>query len=162
MTTPLPLSLEVLNHPMVEVVKHYEGLFLKAYKCPADKWTIGYGHLCSANHPPITRAQADAYLRQDLTIAVNAVLRQAPCVLEQPIQRLAALMSWAFNLGEGNLQSSTMLKRIKEKRWEDAAKEMLRWNKATGADGIKRTLKGLVVRRQCEAHMFLTGEVKIF
>lgn len=75
--------------------------------------------------------------------------------------RFEALASWVFNLGATNLSASTMLKRIKEKRWEDAAREMLRWDKAT-VDGVKKTLPGLTKRRQSEAHYFLTGEVVLF
>lgn len=151
----------LLTHPVVEAVKHYEGFFDRPYTCPAGKWTIGYGHLCAQNHPPITREQGDAYLRDDLTVAANAVLRHAPLLSKEPLHRLTALMSWAFNLGEGNFRSSTMLKRLLEENWEAAAREMVRWNKAT-VKGVKKVLPGLVKRRQCEAHLFRTGEVVLF
>lgn len=95
------------------------------------------------------------------------VLRIAGEVLRDSVDEVAAahrfeaLASWVFNLGATNLSSSTMLKRIKEKRWEDAAKEMLRWDRAT-VNGVKKILPGLTKRRQSEAHYFLTGEVILF
>ncbi|MDE7064451.1 MAG: lysozyme [Desulfovibrionaceae bacterium] len=151
----------LLDHPVVELVKRCEGWYDRPYLCPAGKWTIGYGHLCAKDHPPITREQGDALLRDDLTIAVRAVLRHAPLLAREPLHRLAALMSWTFNLGEGNQKSSTMLRRILEKEWEAAAREMTRWNKAT-VNGVKKVLPGLVKRRRCEAHLFRTGEVVLF
>lgn len=153
--------MSLFDHPMVEAVKHYEGFSPTVYRCPAGHPTIGYGHLCAADHPPVTREEANAYLREDLRAALEAVLRHAPRLAEGPEHRLAALMSWTFNLGEGNLQSSTMLKRLLAEEWNAAAREMERWNKAT-INGVKKVLPGLTKRRQCEAHLFRTGEVVMF
>lgn len=152
------------SHPFVDaIVKHYEGWFPSPYLCPANKWTIGWGHLCRREHPPITQeGMGTVYLMSDLAAALAAVERQCPVVVHGPVHRLAALTSWTFNLGEGNLASSTMLKRIHDGAWEEAGKEMLRWNRAAGADGVKRVLPGLAKRRNSESHLWLTGEVKIF
>ena len=69
--------------------------------------------------------------------------------------------SWIMNLGKGNFPSSTMLKRIREGKWEAAAKEMKRWDKVT-VGGKKKPFRALTRRRLTEAHLFLTGEVKTF
>ncbi|MCD7983732.1 MAG: lysozyme [Desulfovibrio sp.] len=155
--------------PYLEAVKHYEGLYLAPYRCPAGVWTYGYGHTrgVTADTPPLTKAEAHLLLLCDMTEAGADVLRLAGDALQDTddltaaTNRFVALTSWTFNLGAANLASSTMLKRIREKRWEDAAEEMLRWNKAT-VDGTKRVLPGLTKRRRSEAHFFLTGEVILF
>lgn len=154
----------LLTDPFVDVIKHYEGFYAQPYTCPAGKWTVGYGHLCSPTHSAVTKTQANILLATDLTIAFNGVMRHAGEVLNnEPQHRTVALMSWVFNLGVGNLQSSTMLKRIKEKDWEAAAKEMLRWDKCTNPrTGKKRSLVGLSKRRNAEAHYFLTGKITLF
>lgn len=161
--------LQCYTSPYLEAVKHYEGFFAAPYKCPAGVWTIGYGHTkgVTANTAPITKAQGHVLLLGDMMDAGLDVLRLAGDTLQDTddavaaTNRFAALTSWTFNLGAANLASSTMLKRIKEKRWEEAAKEMLRWNKAT-VNGVKKVLSGLVKRRRSEAHFFLTGEVILF
>ena len=157
------LQARLFYHPYIDIIKHYEGWVSRPYRCPAGKWTIGWGHLCEAAHPPITPEHLGiTYLREDLGEALSGVERLAPFLAEGPEQRVVALTSWVFNLGSGNLASSTLLRRLREGRWNDAASEMLRWDKATGPDGVKRVLPGLVKRRQSEAHLFLTGECKIF
>lgn len=146
----------LMDHPVIGLIKECEGFSPVPYLCPASYWTIGWGHLCDRDHPPITEDEGNAYLEQDLDIALTGVLRRAPLIAGEPVQRMAALVSWTFNLGEENLRTSTMLKRILERDWEAAAKEMLRWNKAT-VNGVKQVLRGLVVRREKEARLFLTG-----
>lgn len=141
-------------------IRAYEGWSSTPYLCPAGYWTIGYGHLCDKNHAPITREQGDRYLAEDLHDALLDIRRLAPILETEPDHRSVALASWVMNLGKGNLASSTMLKRIREGEWEAAAKEMRRWDKAT-VGGKKQTLPGLTRRRKTEAHLFLTGEVKL-
>ena len=60
-----------------------------------------------------------------------------------------ALTSWTYNLGPSNLNSSTMLKKINEKDWEEVPNQIKRWNKAGGV-----ILGGLVKRREAEANLF--------
>ena len=160
---------QINTSPFLPAVKHYEGFFSAPYKCPAGVWTIGYGHTkgVTASSKPINKVEADLLLLGDMADAGMDVLRLAREVLQDTddmasaAHRFEALASWVFNLGATNLSSSTMLKRIKEKRWEEAAKEMLRWDKAT-VEGVKKTLPGLTKRRQSESHYFLTGEVVLF
>lgn len=143
----------------VSFVKDYEGFSPTPYLCPADYWTIGYGHLCNKDHPSITKEEAVTYLMEDMSTALKAVQRYCPNIMDDTA-KVAALTSWTFNLGSGSLASSTMRKRILEGDIEAAAREMRRWNKAT-VNGKKIVLRGLTRRRETEAHLFLTGEIII-
>ena len=85
---------------------------MKAYKCPAGKWTIGYGHTGKDVYEGkvITEEGAVQLLRQDLKIFENAVKRNVKVNLTQ--NQRDALISWTFNLGSGSLKDSTMLKEL--------------------------------------------------
>ncbi len=120
------------------------------YLCPAGFWTIGFGHLCDALHPPITMPEAEAYLTQDLQVALSAVLRYCPVLATEPEGRLAAIVDFTFNLGGGRLQTSTLRRRINQRDWAAAASELRRWVYGGG-----RVLPGLVLRREAEVRLFL-------
>jgi lysozyme len=116
------------------------------YICPAGYWTIGYGHLCDPEHPPITEAEAEVYLARDLQTALAATLRYCPVLATEPEGRLAAIVDFTFNLGAGRLQTSTLRRRINQRDWSDAAVELARWIYGAG-----KVLPGLVGRRAAEA-----------
>ena len=118
------------------------------YICPAGYWTIGYGHLCDPKHAPITAAEAEEYLAQDLMTALAATLRYCPMLTTEPEGRLAAIVDFTFNLGAGRLQMSTLRRRINQRDWEGAVRELSKWIHAGG-----KVLNGLVVRRRAEALM---------
>jgi lysozyme len=115
------------------------------YICPAGYWTIGFGHLCQPDHRPITAAEAEAYLAQDLVTALKATLRYCPVLAAEPEGRLAAIVDFTFNLGAGRLQTSSLRRRINQRDWSAAATELGRWVRGGG-----RVLPGLVARRQAE------------
>lgn len=121
------------------------------YICPAGYWTIGFGHLCEPNHPPVTEKEAEGYLTQDLQTALRATLRYCPVLATEPEWRLAAIVDFTFNLGAGRLQTSTLRRRINQRDWSAATTELGRW-----VHGGGRILPGLVLRRHAEATM-LTG-----
>jgi len=73
-------------------------------------------------------------------------MKLCPGLKDEPPRRQAAVLSWAYNCGLGNLRISTFRKRINEKNWEEAALECLKWDKAAG-----RVLRGLTRRRQAES-----------
>jgi len=118
------------------------------YICPAGFWTIGFGHLCDAQHPPIGVGQAEEYLAQDLMNALKATLRYCPVLENEPEGRLAAIVDFTFNLGAGRLQMSTLRRRVNQRNWSGAADELQRWVRGGG-----KVLPGLVVRRRAEAVM---------
>lgn len=138
----------------IELAKRFEGFHrvpktdpgrAHPYICPAGFWTIGYGHLCDARHPPITEAEAEAYLACDLNTALAATLRCCPVLATEPEGRLAALVDFTFNLGAGRLQTSTLRRRINQRDWVAAVLELRRWIYGGG-----RVLPGLHRRREAE------------
>ena len=120
------------------------------YVCPAGYWTIGYGHLCDPKHPPITVAEAEVYLARDLATALNATLRYCPVLVAEPEERLAAIVDFTFNLGAGRLQTSTLRRRVNQRDWLGASRELQRWVRGGG-----RVLPGLVARREAEMAILL-------
>ena len=144
----------------VDLAKRFEGFERKAkrgveitaipYICPAGFWTIGYGHLCDPKHPPITEAEAEIYLAHDLQTALVATLRYCPVLATEPEGRLAAIVDFTFNLGAGRLQASTLRRRINQRDWVAAGKELRRWVYGGG-----KVLPGLVARRQAEIFLLI-------
>uniref|UniRef100_A0A7M5XGT8 Lysozyme n=1 Tax=Clytia hemisphaerica TaxID=252671 RepID=A0A7M5XGT8_9CNID len=119
----------------LELIKEFEGKRLKVYKCPAGKWTIGYGHTGKDVYEGkvITEAEAERLLRQDLKTFEYAVERNVEVNLTQ--HQRDALISWTYNLGSGSLKNSDMLKELNQGNYGRVPDEMRRWNKLT-QDGI--------------------------
>jgi len=132
----------------LSLIKHCEGLQLKAYKCPAGVWTIGYGHTKGVTAGmEISQGMAEKMLQEDVLPAERAInalhinLRQG---------QFDALVSFIFNLGEGNFNRSTLKKKIVAgSKDEEIATEFRRWNKAGG-----KVLAGLVKRRESEIKLW--------
>jgi lysozyme len=133
-------------------VRAHEGCRLAAYPDSGGVWTIGWGHAGANVHEGLTwtQSQADTQLDADLAHAADALARLKQRLLAD--QQTAALISFVFNLGEGTLANSTLLKLVNDGRWLDAAKEFLRFDHAGGAES-----KGLLIRRLDEAALFLKG-----
>jgi lysozyme len=138
----------------IELAKRFEGFHrvpkhdlgrAHPYVCPAGYMTIGYGHLCKPDHLPITEEAAEAYLAQDLVIALRATLRYCPVLATEPEGRLAAIVDFTFNLGAGRLQTSTLRRRLNQRDWIAAGRELRRW-----VYGGAKVLPGLVARRSAE------------
>lgn len=120
------------------------------YICPAGYWTIGYGHLCNAEHPPINETEAETYLARDLNTALAITLRHCPVLATEPERRLAAIVDFTFNLGGGRLQTSTLRRRVNQRDWTSAVMELRRWIYGGG-----KVLPGLVTRRQAEERLLV-------
>jgi lysozyme len=140
----------------IELIKHFEGCELTAYKCPADVWTVGYGHTGSDVLPRmvITKEKANQLLARDVERFEHGVNLRAKVDLNQG--QFDALVSFAYNLGLGALERSTLLKLVNAGRFDAAAGEFGKWVKAGG-----KVLDGLVRRRKAEAHLFRTAEFKV-
>jgi len=128
-----------------------EGCVLTAYPDPGtggSPWTIGYGHTNGVQHgDTCTPEQADAWLVDDISDAEVAVNRLVTVRLTQ--HQFDALVDWTFNEGAGNLESSTLLRKLNAGDYAGADAEFARWVRAGG-----RVLPGLVKRRALEAAWF--------
>jgi len=163
------------------IVKHYESLHdgdmskvgLQPKLCPADVWTIGWGHaiidpltgkqLKSAATKArayelfgyVTEQQAEMWLERDLAEFEKAVLKG--CTVAPEPQQLGAMVSLAYNIGITNFLKSTLLKRFNERNWGDMGVQFMKWVNSGG-----KRLDGLVARRASESLYFFTGKVSWF
>lgn len=133
----------------IDLIKRFEGFSPVAYLCPAGVWTIGYGHTAGVHEgDSIDGDTAEDYLREDLTSAEGAVEKYVKVPLKQ--WQFDALVSFTFNLGAGNLYSSTLLKKVNRNPDDPSIRdEFEKWVYAGG-----RMLQGLVDRRKAEADMY--------
>jgi lysozyme len=132
------------------MIKRHEGLRLRAYLCPANVWTIGYGHTSTAKEGMlISEGQAEELLKRDLRDFEIAVIKAVIVPLTQ--HQFDALVSLTYNIGAGAFTRSTLVKRLNEGDYAGAACEFDRWNKGGG-----RVLPGLVKRRDEERKLFLS------
>ncbi len=146
------MAIKPVCQAAVDLVKHFEGLYLTAYRCPAGVPSIGYGHTAGvAMGETITAEQAEAYLSADLTSAAGQVDKLVTVPLND--DQRGALSSFVFNLGAGNLGSSTLLKMLNAGDYAGAAGQFGRWVYAT-VNGVKTELPGLVARRAAESALF--------
>lgn len=136
----------------VNLAAAFEGFSPTPYLCPAGFWTIGYGHLCSKDHPPITHEQGLAYLERDLVTALLGTLRYCPGLAAEAGEVLGAITDFTFNLGAGRLKASTLRRKINEGDLPAARRELARWVYGGG-----RKLRGLVLRRAAEAEFLPDG-----
>jgi lysozyme len=129
------------------LLKKFEGCKLKAYRCPANVCTIGYGHTSAAGAPmvndgmTITQAQAEDILKRDIVKYEIAVMDLVKVKLTQ--NQFDVLTDFAYNAGVGNLKSSTMLKKVNAGDLDAVPAELMKWTKGGG-----KVLPGLVRRRQ--------------
>lgn len=140
------------NKRGLDIIKEYEGLRLKSYKCPAGVWTIGYGSTAGVKKGmEITESEADQRLIVDLMVSEYAIERAVKPLLND--NQFSALASFVFNVGAGKFGQSTLLKKLNAGDVNGAADEFLKWNKGGG-----KVLPGLVKRRAAERDLFLSAE----
>lgn len=135
----------------VPLVAWYEGYRPQAYLDPVAIPTICYGHTATARLGQTrTREQCDALLAGDLGTAFAALDRRVRVPLSDPTR--AALASWVYNVGEGAMASSTLLRLLNAGDVRGACNQLPRWVYAGG-----RQLPGLVNRRAAERDLCLSG-----
>ena len=150
-----------------EMIKHHEGVRFKPYRCPAKLWTVGVGHvlypdqgrlpldqrdafpLKAEDNRVFSGAEVDGILSADLQRFEAGITKLFPVVLAQG--QFDALCSFAFNLGLGGVQRSTLRQKVLRGEVEAAADEFLKFTRGGG-----KILPGLVKRRNDERALFLS------
>jgi GH24 family phage-related lysozyme (muramidase) len=154
--TPSPTGRRQINADGLRLLKSFEGLRLEAYQDPVGVWTIGYGTTTGVRPGMvITEAEAESLLRRDLARFENAVAD----LVNVPVNdnQFSALVSFTYNVGEGALASSTLLRLLNQRDYSGTADQLLRWNRAGGAE-----LPGLTRRRRAERALFLGQDYTVF
>lgn len=132
----------------LNLIKDSEGFEANAYKCPAGVWTIGYGHTRGVTPDmTITMVEAEALLRQDVKWAENVVNEYVSVPLNQ--NQFDALVSFVFNVGEGNFKDSSLLTELNKGNYKIVPDKLSEW-----VHGGGKVLPGLVTRRKAEGVLF--------
>jgi lysozyme len=140
-------ALEIL----IKLIKDSEGCKLKAYKCPAGIWTIGYGQTKGIKEGIVwTQQQADEDIIKAALQAFNEAIKASPILATANMEKQAAIADFVYNLGITNYNKSTLKLRVDKGNWVSASTEIKKWNKSNGT-----ILNGLVKRRQLEADLLL-------
>lgn len=140
------------SQKVIDLIKHFEGLRNSMYADSIGIPTIGYGHVIKTGEEylmtkTLSNEEADQLLQSDLVQFENRVSGAVKVSLTQ--NQFDALVSFSFNVGIGNLRSSTLLKKLNAGDYKGAQAEFSRWNKADG-----QVYAGLTRRRQAEANLF--------
>ena len=151
----------------IQLIKHWEGVRYRPYICSARLHTVGVGHVLYPAQGRLPLDQRDAYpLEQNdnRTFSkdeVNGILSTDLIRFEVGVARLFplvltagqndALVSFAFNLGLGGVQRSTLRQKILRGETQEAADEFLKFTRGGG-----KILPGLVKRRNDERALFLS------
>ena len=141
----------------LDLISQSEGIILKAYADPGVGWelpTIGIGTTKYPNGNKvkkgdiITKEQAFEYLEHDTNEFAKGIDKLVKVNLNQ--NQIDALISFTYNVGLGNLRSSTLLKKINNNPNDPTiADEFKKWSHANG-----KILKGLQIRRDKEAKLY--------
>lgn len=141
-----------INKAGLDLVKKHEGYRATAYRCPAGKLTIGYGHVILKKEQHLKAAvlskqEAELILKSDMAKAIRAVERYITVPLND--NQFSALCSFTFNLGGGNLQKSTLRKVLNKRKYSAVPFQLSRWIFVG-----KKKLGGLIKRREEESALF--------
>src|SRR5574343_303880 len=140
----------------IPIIKKFEGLRLKAYLCPSNKPTIGFGSCFYEDGSKVKLGDVITIDRADKLLfnTVAEFEKQVDTVVTSTINanQLGALTSFAFNVGIGNFRKSTLLRLVNANPSNPAIRtEFGKWTRANG-----QVLKGLVTRRTAEADLYFT------
>ena len=142
----------------VRLIMKFEGFKHHSYRCPANKLTIGAGHLIKKNDDCLSALVGSSFDEENLELSTDEIERLLQCDLRKteeavlrnvlvPLNQFQfdTLVSFTFNLGARNLARSTLLRLLNEKHYDKAFDQLVRWRFASG-----RVLQGLLKRRFVE------------
>jgi lysozyme len=151
----------------IKMIQHHEGVRYRPYRCPANLWTIGVGHVMYPEQAKLsmaermnfplrpednrvwTKDEVDGLLKFDLARFERGVGQLIPVALTQG--QFDACVSFAFNVGLGTLQRSTFRQKVLRGEKDAAIASLLQYCKAGG-----KVLRGLENRRKDEAALFMS------
>lgn len=144
-----------------KLIQQFEGFSPQVYTCAGGFPTIGYGHrlqpykvLPEYMRSPITKAEAEHLLEQDMHLSAQAMARLITVPLTH--NQWIALVSFTFNLGAAALQRSTLRSKVNRNEHAEVPREFLKWIFARG-----QKCPSLIRRRQMEANIYQEkGEIK--
>ena len=139
----------------IALIKHHEGVRSRPYRCPANLWTVGVGHLIGdgkllpdSYNRTFTEEEIDGLLKSDLRRFELGISKMLPNV---PLRQCEfdCLVSFAFNLGLGTFQRSTLRQALLRNNKKAAMESLVKYCRAGG-----KILKGLQTRRLDERALF--------
>jgi lysozyme len=139
----------------IALIKHHEGVRSRPYRCPANLWTVGVGHLIGDGkllpdswNRTFTEVEIDGLLKSDLRRFELGISKMLPNV---PLRQCEfdCLVSFAFNLGLGTFQRSTLRQALLRGDKKAAMESLVKYCRAGG-----KILKGLQTRRLDEKALF--------
>ena len=140
----------------IKLIKHHEGVRNRPYRCPANLYTVGVGHLIGDGkslpeswNRTFTEAEIDGILKSDLKRFELGVHKMLPNLRLRQCE-FDCLVSFAFNLGLGTFQRSTLRQALLRGDKEAAMESLVKYCRAGG-----KILKGLQNRRLDERKLFL-------
>lgn len=146
----------------INLIKESESFVGHPYLCPAGIPTIGYGSTMYEDGKAVK--MTDGFIAEPIGLSLliktlgkyeSAVDSFVTAQLNQ--NQFDALVDFAYNLGIGSLQKSTLLKKLNSSDYTGAAAEFLKWNKSRNKDGVLVELAGLTTRRKAEKALFEKG-----
>lgn len=141
----------------LDLIKSFEGLRLKPYKCSAGVPTIGYGNTFYENSKKVSMADAAISEARAIELLAWSLTKfeqyvDSYCIDALNQNQFDALVSFCYNVGPANLKSSTLLKKVnKDPNDPTIRAEFAKWNKASG-----KALAGLTRRRTAEADLYFS------
>lgn len=156
--------MKTISQQGLDLIKFYEGFRAEPYQDSVGVWTIGYGTTVypdgtkvAPDDGPVTKERAEELLFDHVNQVALVGLKRYVRTFDRLSQhQVDALASFVYNLGTGAFANSTLLRKLNLSHFDDAADEFKRWVYAGG-----KVLKGLIKRRDSEAHLYRTGELKL-
>ena len=136
------------------LLKRFEGCRLKAYLCPANVWTIGYGNTFYEDGTKVKEGDVITQQRADelAKFIVEQFADSIRAMIKQPLNenQFSACVSLAYNIGTGGFKKSSVLRKLNANPLDTSIADSFRlWNKGGG-----KVLRGLVNRREAEIQLY--------
>lgn len=145
------------NDAGLQLIKSFEGFKPQPYLDAVSKPTVGFGSTFYEDGTPVKMSDPDIDEQRASDLLLNVLntdfCPRVEALIKVPVNdnQYSAIVCFAYNVGIGNLEQSTLLRCLNAYNYNDAASEFLRWNKARGM-----VLPGLTRRREAEKALFLS------